>query len=1131
MIEAIKSIACRGAIKFNQYLGRDECMSKSFKVAVLPGDGVGPEVTAEAVKVLKAVTAIRSRVGGPTIEFEEHHFGGCAIDATGAPFPDSTRSACEAADAILLGAVGGPQWPRPVDVNDASKGLGPRPEQGLLDLRKTLDLFANIRPMSFPASTLTSNSPLKEDLVRDAEFVVVRELVGGIYFGKRSEEDAEGKAYDTMEYSVPEVERIARLAGVLASKARPPMTIHSIDKANVLATSRLWRRVVTDVISREFPKVKLEHHLVDSASMLMVRNPRALNGVVLTENMFGDILSDEASVIPGSLGLLPSASLNSVPSSSTLSRGLYEPIHGSAPDIAGQGVANPVGTILSAAMMLRYSLNMEREANIVELAVRRVLDSDEQNGWSVRTKDLGGNATTTEVGDAVVRAVTAYAEGLNVEDRAAPVPLLAERPSARRGMTLCEKIIAHHAIGLTAPGDVKPGEMVCVGVDWTIASELTWKGMDKTYNAMGRPGVNRNDRFWLAIDHTTDPRIMNQPKPKELVSTSELFAEEAHLVDFYRPNYTILHTEFYRERAQPGQLVIGADSHTCSAGAVGALSIGMGAADVVMPLVTGETWLQVPETVEIRFVNEPSFGIGGKDIILDVLRQLKRNTVAFERAVEYTGPGLKYMSCDARFACANMATEFGGIAGVFEADEVTAAYIAKRKSPEYKKHSLYFRADADAQYAESHVIDLSAIDSLVALHPSPDNVVHVDEVQMDLDGCFIGACTTAEEDLILAALVLEAGLEKGLVPCTNGNRRVTPGSVPILAKLRRLGLVDVYQRAGFKIGAPGCSYCLGIAADVAGDGEVWLSSQNRNFKNRMGPGSIANLASAATVAASSFGMKVANPRELLDLVDRKRYRKMMDAWMDRSEEITISEPNPRLEQTRDATISSRNTETTAASAAPATAAAATSQPEDTSSLIAGKVQRFGDNIDTDAIIPAQFMPGVSDEDLGTHAFQYYRAEFRERVAQGFDIVVAGGGFGSGSSREEAPRALKGAGVKAVIAKSYAFIYSRNQPNMALLGIVLKDDHFYDLAQEGAEVSIDLPKRTIYCGGHSFVFDLSTMEERLILGGGVTEMYQKYGNLLFRAAIAADPDAVLKSAGGSCGKPTTCADSSTQELAW
>ncbi|KAJ2754276.1 hypothetical protein IWQ56_006521, partial [Coemansia nantahalensis] len=229
------------------------------------------------------------------------------------------------------------------------------------------------------------------------------------------------------------------------------------------------------------------------------------------------------------------------------------------------------------------------------------------------------------------------------------------------------------------------------------------------------------------------------------------------------------------------------------------------------------------------------------------------------------------------------------------------------------------------------------------------------------------------------------------------------------------------------------------------------------------------------------------------------------------------------------TIASRNTN--GGGGASAAAPGATGQPVDTSSFITGKVQRFGADVDTDAIIPAQFMPGDSDEDLGTHAFQYYRPEFRDKIAQGFDIVVAEGGFGSGSSREEAPRALKGANVKAVIAKSYAFIYSRNQPNMALLGIILKDEKFYDLAQEGAEVSIDLPGRTIHCAGHAFPFNLSTMEERLILGGGVTEMYQKYGNLLFRAAIAADPESVLKTAGGSCGKPVSCGGSDARELAW
>ncbi|KAF9383827.1 hypothetical protein CPC16_008742, partial [Podila verticillata] len=443
-----------------------------------------------------------------------------------------------------------------------------------------------------------------------------------------------------------------------------------------------------------------------------------------------------------------------------------------------------------------------------------------------------------------------------------------------------------------------------------------------------------------------------------------------------------------------------------------------------------------------------------------------------------------HLSCDARFALANMATEFGGIAGVCEADETTAAYIAKRKNPQHKNSALYFKADEDAEYAETHVIDLAKVESLVALYPDPDNCVDVDACSgTKLDGCFIGACTTAEEDLILAALVLEAGLKKGLVPALGGKRKVTPGSVPIVAKLRRLGLLKIYEQAGFIVGAPGCSYCIAVAADQAGEGEVWLSSQNRNFRNRMGKGAIGNLASAATVAASSFDMKIRNPRDLLDSIDRVRYEEMLEQWIEKGKPVVYSEPVPRFE----------------------------------------------DNIDTDAIIPAQFMPGTSDVDLGTHAFQFVKPEFRDLAKQGFDIVVGGSGFGSGSSREEAPRALLGAGVKAVIAKSYAFIYARNQPNMSLLGITIEDESFYAHAQEGAEVSIDVKERKVHCGGQEYPFGLSLMEERLLAGGGVTEMYKTYGKQLFRVATAPEKPA------SSCGSEIKAAEKSNcgddSELAW
>ncbi|KAI8929966.1 Isocitrate/isopropylmalate dehydrogenase-domain-containing protein [Entophlyctis helioformis] len=1081
-------------------------------VVVLPGDGIGPEVTAQAVRVLSAV------LPPALLSIRSLPIGGAAIDSHGSPLPVETLEACRAASAILLGAVGGPQWPRPPSPAVPSP---PRPEEGLLRLRKDLGLYANIRPCKFPARSLLPLSPLRQDLVRDTAFVMVRELTGGIYFGSRQEaaDSPDGStAFDTMTYSVDEIKRITRVAASIASAASPPLPITSIDKANVLATSRLWRRVVSETIAAEFPSVPLAHQLVDSAAMHMVMSPSKLNGVVLTENMFGDILSDEASVIPGSLGLLPSASLSGW---GQHARGLYEPIHGSAPDIAGQNIANPIGAILSVAMLLEYSFGMPREARAVEEAVAHVLDVD-----MLRTRDLGGNASTTDIGDAVVNALVDKIRAIREKDVAAQVLvdaagrlIPASLPFKRRPMTLCEKIICHSALGLPAPYHVSPGDMVCVSVDWTIASELTWKGMEKTFDEMGRPSIHRNDRFWLAIDHTVDPSINHQEKPKELIAASEQFAKEAKLTDFHGPNQTILHTEFYRERALPGQMIIGADSHSCSAGGLGNFAVGLGAADVVMPLVTGETWFKVPETVEIRFVGTPPKGIGGKDVILHVLGVLKRNTVAFERAVEWTGPGLKHLSCDARFAIANMTTEFGGIAGVFEGDEITAAYVAKRKDAKYRKGATYFRADPDAQYAESHIIDLGDVDSMVALYPSPDNVVHVDEFAgTDLDGVFIGACTTAEEDLILAALVLEQGLKRGWVPVLKGKRKVTPGSVSIVAKLRRLGLLQIYEAAGFQIGAPGCSYCLGIAADRAGEGEVWLSSQNRNFKNRMGKGSIGNLASAATVAASSFEMRARNPRDLIDAIDDARFQEMLEMWIEKGEPVTITEPAP---------VIARPGATTAAGA-PA--------PASFKTLITGRVQRFEDHVDTDAIIPAEFMPGVSDEDLGSHCFQYTRPDFRAKVAQGFDIVVAGAGFGSGSSREEAPRALKGIGVQAVIARSYAYIYGRNQPNMALLGVMVRDDGFYERAQEGATVTIDLDSRTVAVDGATYPFELTRMEEKIIAGGGVTSLYKRYGRRLFQETIAlaaeADTGAVpaAVTACGAATKKTVPSSSSTTACA-
>ncbi len=354
-------------------------------VAVLPGDGIGPEVTAEAVRVVEAV----GRRYGHRFEFAYGLLGGCAIDATGSALPPETVALCQSSDAVLLGAVGGPKWDDPK--------ARVRPEQGLLGIRKALGLYANLRPVKL-AQPLLHASTIKPEVLAGVDLLVVRELTGGIYFGPRQEAQPDNEvAYDTMLYSRPEIERVTRLAAQAARGRRGKLT--SVDKANVLASSRLWRRVVTEVVQAEFPDVALEHVLVDAMAMHLIRRPGAFD-VVLAENLFGDILTDEASMLAGSMGLLPSASIGQELNSHGHPRGLYEPIHGSAPDIAGKGVANPLATILSAAMLLRHSLGLEAEAQVVEAAVDGVLAA------GLRTADIANGAgpvlDTVAMGEAVV---------------------------------------------------------------------------------------------------------------------------------------------------------------------------------------------------------------------------------------------------------------------------------------------------------------------------------------------------------------------------------------------------------------------------------------------------------------------------------------------------------------------------------------------------------------------------------------------------------------------------------------------------------------------------------------------------------------------------------------------------------
>jgi 3-isopropylmalate dehydrogenase len=350
-----------------------------MKICVLPGDGIGPEITAQAVRVLQAL--------GLKMEMEEALLGGCAVDAAGDPYPEATRKLAEAADAVLLGAVGGPQW----DNNPREL----RPERGLLGIRKHLGLFANLRPaVLYPE--LANASTLKPEVVAGLDILIVRELTGDIYFGQpRGIEVRSGEkvGFNTMIYSESEIRRIAKVA--FEAARRRNKKVCSVDKMNVLECTQLWRDVVTSV-APEYPDVELSHMLVDNAAMQLVRNPKQFD-VMVTGNMFGDILSDEASMLTGSIGMLPSASLDAS------NKGLYEPCHGSAPDIAGKGVANPLATILSAAMMLRYTFGMEEAAQRIENAVKKVLAQGYRTGdiFEPGMKRVG----TREMGDAVLAAL------------------------------------------------------------------------------------------------------------------------------------------------------------------------------------------------------------------------------------------------------------------------------------------------------------------------------------------------------------------------------------------------------------------------------------------------------------------------------------------------------------------------------------------------------------------------------------------------------------------------------------------------------------------------------------------------------------------------------------------------------
>lgn len=864
----------------------------SKSLALLFENEPDPRVSLVARQVLDFIRLARPQI---QVNFTEDLSEKSTSTAKKHSLPSSKSKTCEGLDAVIL-------WNDKSFVNSDE-----------------LKALATIQPFFFPSIRLVSRDALKSG-VQGLDLT----LVSGV------NNDSAGN-----ETSREAIERLAHWTGAYASQCDPPKPLHCV------APSVFWESIVTEVLSAHYPSVVLRCLSIQAALTVLTSHPTALNGIVLTAELDGVSLCKAVRMITcGTEGLLASAVVMSPSTPSPRNCPVVI-----KPGSLGKdsGTEDPVQILPALSLLFDVSFGLSAEAAAISRAIRRTLDPIELVGSDILTPCAGGTSSTEDFMGKFMTHLDYYMEAADSPADCRGTP--SHHPSShqadrRRPMGVIEKILTHAAVGLSKP-EVLTGEIICVRVDWTLTSEILWAGMEKTYDRMGRPRLHRNDRMWLAIDHTVDPRTNHRARQRGLIEKAESFQREAKLINFLPANTSILHTDFTRDRALPGQIIVGCDSHSCSAGCMGGLAVGLGAADVVMPMVTGETWFRVPEICRIDFVGKLPFGVGGKDVILHILGLFKRNTIAFQRAVEYGGPSLSELSMDARFAIANMTTEFGGMGACFEADERTAEWITLRPHLEHQG-GLYFRADQSAEYAEVRTVDLSEVESTIALYPEPDNVVPVTEkVGTKLDGCFIGACTTTEEDLILGALVLEAGLRAGMVPC-EGQRRVTPGSLSIINNLERHGILDIYREAKFDIGAPGCSYCVGINdVDVAGEGEVWLSSQNRNFRNRMGKGAIGSITCAAVVAASSFGMVVTDPRPLLVQIDRAKLTRILGRdGVSLSIAPDIREPDPVIASS-DAPIL---TEGGSFAQTPTSAAQVIDSADQ--DVLRSKVQRFGENVDT-----------------------------------------------------------------------------------------------------------------------------------------------------------------------------------------
>ncbi len=779
-----------------------------LSITLLPGDGIGPEVTRQAVRVLERI-AWRF---GHELTFEERDIGGVAWQKHGHVLPEETLRTCLAADAVLLGAVGSPEFDHL------------RPEAGLLALRRALGGFANLRP-AFCHESLVGASPLRPEIVRGADVLIVRELLGGIYYGEA--------------YTKPEIERVARIAFEIARTRRRKVT--SVDKANVLASSRFWRETVT-AVAAEYADVELEHMYVDACAMHLVTNPRRFD-VLLADVMFGDILSDEASAFAGSLGMLPSAAIGGKVD-------LYEPVHGSAPDIAGRNVANPFGAIASAAMLLRYTAHLEEEARAIEYAMASVLAAGH------RTRDIGGSASTSEIGDRVIDA-------------------LAPR-------TLFDKLWDSHVVH--RPSDGPP----LLYIDLHLVHEVTSPQAFDGLRDAGR-GVRRPERTFATVDHnvpTAVPRTVTDPVAAKQIEAlrSNCTSFGITLYDIDSAQQGIVHVigpELGLTR--PGMTIVCGDSHTSTHGAFGALAFGIGTSDVEHVLATQCLRYAKPKSMRVEVTGTLEVGVTAKDLALAIIARIGTDGAA-GHVIEYSGEAVRTLSMEGRMTLCNMSIEAGARAGMIAPDETTLAWLSESGRPGRSLRDRARRAitagetpalrtDHGAVFDRSVTIDASAIAPQVTWGttpgmtvpvtgkvPSPANAAMQRALEymalepgtaveaIAVDRVFVGSCTNGRlEDLRAAARVA-----KGYSVASTVRAMVVPGSQSVKRAAEEEGLDVVFRDAGFEWREPGCSMCLGMNEDVLQPGERCASTSNRNFEGRQGRGGRTHLVSPAMAAAAAI---------------------------------------------------------------------------------------------------------------------------------------------------------------------------------------------------------------------------------------------------------------------------------------